>query len=146
MEKFFVYGNKIILRFLLVLVFIVIIRTNEDEKIEIFFCLQMTTKVTFVNKYNENQTFKVSLFGPNKNRVKISNVLAIFKATIAIMSNDNMMEADDLGLNMDSFDSGSKHVIILIPALDLGNFLLKTFINLSFLFLVQNLSLNIKFT
>jgi hypothetical protein len=44
----------------------------------------MTTKVTFVNKHNEDQTFKVNLFGPNKNRVKVSNVLAIFKATVAI--------------------------------------------------------------
>jgi hypothetical protein len=105
----------------------------------------MTTKVTFVNKHNEDQTFKVNLFGPNKNRVKVNNVLVIFKATIAIMSDGNMMEADDLGLNMDCFDSGSRHVIILIPALDLGNFLLKTFINLSFLFLAQFFSLNIEF-
>jgi hypothetical protein len=85
------------------------------------------------------------LFGPNKKRVKISNVLAIFKATVAIMSHDSMMEANDLGLSMDSFDFGSRHVITLIPTLDPSNFLLKTFINLSFLFLVQNLSLNIKF-
>jgi hypothetical protein len=34
MEKFFVYGDKIVLRFLLVLVFTVIIKTNEDEQIE----------------------------------------------------------------------------------------------------------------
>jgi hypothetical protein len=32
--KFFVYGDKIVLRFLLVLVFTVIIRINEDEQIE----------------------------------------------------------------------------------------------------------------
>jgi hypothetical protein len=34
MERFFVYGKKIILRFLLVLVFLIIIRTNEDKKLE----------------------------------------------------------------------------------------------------------------
>ncbi len=34
MERFFVYGKKIVLRFLLVSVFIVIIRINEDEKLE----------------------------------------------------------------------------------------------------------------
>jgi len=106
----------------------------------------MTTKVTFVNKHNEDQTFKVNLFGPNKSCVKGSNVLAIFKATFTIMSNGNMMEADDLGLNMDYFDSGSRHVITFISALDPSNFVSKIFINLSFLFLVQNLSLNIKFT
>jgi hypothetical protein len=81
----------------------------------------MTTKVTFVNKHNEEQTFKVNLFGPNKNRGKVSNVLAILKATIAIMSDGNMMEADDLGLSMHYFDSGSRHDIILIPALDPTN-------------------------
>jgi hypothetical protein len=105
----------------------------------------MITKVTFVNKHNEDQTFKVNLFGPNKNRVKVSNVLAIFKATVTIMFDGSMMEADDLGLSMDCFDSGSMHDITRIPALDPGNFLLKIFINLSFLFLVQSLSLNIKF-
>jgi preprotein translocase subunit SecG len=98
----------------------------------------MTTKVTFVNKHNEDQTFKVNLFGPNKNCVKVSNVLTIFKAIVAIMF-------DNHGFNMDCFDSGSRHVITLIPALDLNNFLSKIFINLSFLFLVQSLSLNIKF-
>jgi hypothetical protein len=96
----------------------------------------MSTKVTFVNKHNEDQTFKVNLFGPNKNRVKVSNVLAIFKATVAIMSDGSMMEADDLGLSMDCFDSGSRHDIILIPALDPGIFLKFCFINLSVLFLV----------
>jgi hypothetical protein len=102
----------------------------------------MTTKVTFVKKHNEDQTFKINLFGPNKNRVKVSNVLAIFKAIVVIMFDGNMMEADDFGLSMDCFDSRSRHVITLISTLDLGNFLL---INLSFLFLVQSLSLNIKF-
>jgi hypothetical protein len=85
------------------------------------------------------------LFGPNKNHVKVSNVLVIFKAAIAIMSNGSMMEANDLGLNMDCFDFGSRHVIILIPALDLSNFFSNFFINLSFLFLVQRFVLNIKF-
>jgi len=85
------------------------------------------------------------MFGPNKNHVKVSNILAKYKATIAIMSNGNMMEVDDLGLSMDCFDFRSRHVITLILALDLGNFLSKIFINLSFLFLVQSLSLNINF-
>ncbi len=98
-----------------------------------------------MNKHNEDQTFKVNLFGPNKSCVKVSNVLAIFKATLTIMSDGSMMEADDLGLNMDYFDFGSRHVITLILALYPDNFLSKIFINLSFLFLVQSLSLNIKF-
>ncbi len=34
MERLFVYGEKIVLRFLLVLVFIIIIRINEDEQLE----------------------------------------------------------------------------------------------------------------
>jgi hypothetical protein len=78
--------------------------------------------------------------------VKVTNVLVIFKATVAIMFNGNMMEANDLGLSMDYFDSGSRHVITLILALDPGNFLSKIFINLSLLFLGQSLFLNIKFT
>jgi preprotein translocase subunit SecG len=78
--------------------------------------------------------------------VKVTNVLVIFKATVVIMSNGNMMEANDLGLSMDYFDSGSRHVITLILALDPGNFLSKIFINLSLLFLGQSLFLNIKFT
>jgi hypothetical protein len=82
----------------------------------------MTTKVTFVNKHNEDQTFKVNLFGPNKNRVKVSNVLAILKAIVAIMFDGSMMEADDLGLSMHCFDSGLRHDIILISASDPGNF------------------------
>jgi hypothetical protein len=45
----------------------------------------MIAKVTFVNKHNENQSFKVNLFGQNKNRVKVSNILTIFKATVTIM-------------------------------------------------------------
>jgi hypothetical protein len=56
-----------------------------------------------------------------------------------------LSDEDESGLNMDCFDSRSRHVITLIPTLDLGNFLSKIFINLSFLFLVQSLSLNIKF-
>ncbi len=98
-----------------------------------------------MNKHNEDQTFKVNLFGPNKNCVKVSNVLAIFKATVPIMSDGNMMDVDDLRLSMDCFDSGSRHVISFISAFDPGNFLLKIFINLSFLYLVQSLFFNIKF-
>jgi hypothetical protein len=105
----------------------------------------MIANVTFVNKHNENQTFKVNMFGPNKNHVKVTNILAKFKATITIMSNGSVMEVDDLGLSMDCFDFRSRHVITLILALDLGNFLSKNLINLSFLFLVQRLFLNIKF-
>jgi hypothetical protein len=45
----------------------------------------MTAKVTFMNKHNEDQTFKVNLFGPNRNHVKVFNVLAIFKANVTIM-------------------------------------------------------------
>jgi len=105
----------------------------------------MIAKVTFVNKHNEDQTFKVNPFGPNKNYVKVSNVLVIFKASIAITSNGSMMEVDDLGLSKDCFDYGSRHVIIFIPTLEPSNFLSKILKNLSFLFLVQSLSLNIKF-
>jgi hypothetical protein len=96
-----------------------------------------------VNKHNEDQTFKVNLFEPNKNYVKVSNVLAIFETTVAIMFDGSMMEVDDLGLSMDCSNSRSRHVITLIPALDPTNFLSKIFINLSFLFLVQSLFLNI---
>jgi hypothetical protein len=80
----------------------------------------MIAKVTFVNKHNEDQTFKVNMFGPKKNHVKVNNVLVIFKATVTIMFDGNMTEANKLGLSMDCFDFGSRHVITLIPALDLG--------------------------
>jgi hypothetical protein len=70
----------------------------------------MIAKVTFMNKHNEDQTFKVNLFGPNKDCVKVSNILAKFKAIVAMMSNGNMMEVDDLRLSMDCFDFRSRHV------------------------------------
>ncbi len=69
--------------------------------------------------------------------MKVYNILMIFKAHVTIVSNGSMMEANDLGLNMDCFDSKSRHVITLISTLDLGNFLSNFLINLSFLFLVQ---------
>ncbi len=93
--------------------------------------------MTFVKKHNEDQTLKVNMFGPNKNHVKVNNVLAIFNASIAIIFYGSMMEADEFGLSMDYFDFGSRHVIIGIPTLDPNNFLSKIFINLSFQFLVQ---------
>jgi hypothetical protein len=34
MERFFGYGKRIVMRFVMVLVFIVIIRTNEEEQLE----------------------------------------------------------------------------------------------------------------
>jgi hypothetical protein len=59
----------------------------------------MIANVTFVRKHNEDQTFKVNMFGPNKNHVKVNNILAVFKASIAIMFDGSMMEVDELGLN-----------------------------------------------
>jgi hypothetical protein len=97
----------------------------------------MIAKMTFLKKHNEDQTLKLNVFGPNKNHVKVNNILAIFKTSIAIMFDGSMMEANELGLSMDYFDFGSKHVITSIPTLDPNNFLSKIFINLSFLFLVQ---------
>jgi hypothetical protein len=96
----------------------------------------MIANLTFVKKHNEDQTFKVNMFGPNKNHVKVNNILVIFNAFIAIMFDGSMMEVDELGLSMDYFDFGSRHVIIVIPTLDPSNFLSKMFINLSFLFVV----------
>jgi hypothetical protein len=43
------------------------------------------------------------------------------------MSDGNMMDVDDLGSNMDCFDSGSRHVISFILAFDPGNFSFKDF-------------------
>jgi hypothetical protein len=43
----------------------------------------MIAKMTFVKKHNEDQTLKLNMFGPNKNHVKVNNIVAIFKASIA---------------------------------------------------------------
>jgi hypothetical protein len=64
----------------------------------------MATKVIFVNQFNEEQTFKVNLFGPNKKHVKINNVLIIFKAF------GNMMEVNDLKLSMGPIEVRSNYI------------------------------------
>jgi hypothetical protein len=103
----------------------------------------MIANVTFVKKHNEDQTLKV-MFGPNKNHVKVNNVLVIFKASIAILCDGSIMEANELGLNMDYLDFGSRHVITNISTLDPNNFLSKKQIHSYFWF--EGLSFNIKFT
>jgi hypothetical protein len=58
----------------------------------------MVSKVTFVNQNNKVQSFKVNLFGPARNRIKVANVLAVFKASVVVMGDGSIMEADDNGL------------------------------------------------
>lgn len=83
----------------------------------------MAAKVTFVNKSNKTQTFKVNLFGDEKNRVKVSNLLAVFKASLAIMSDGSIVESDEDGLSMDTFKSGSMHSISIVPLPGYSHFL-----------------------
>ena len=71
----------------------------------------MAAKVIFINQNDKTQSFKVNLFGPGRNRVKVANVLAVFKASVAIMGDGSIMEADDDGLSMDTFNSGATYTI-----------------------------------
>lgn len=75
----------------------------------------MAAKVTFTNLNQKSQSFKVNLFGPEKNRVKVNNVLAVFKASVAIMGDGSIMEADDDGLSMDTFVAGGTYALSLVP-------------------------------
>lgn len=76
---------------------------------------EMAAKVIFVNQNNKAQTFKVNLFGPGRNRVRVGNVLAVFKASVAIMGDGSIMEADDDGLSMDTFNAGATYTITVVP-------------------------------
>ncbi|CAM6041662.1 unnamed protein product [Sphagnum compactum] len=75
----------------------------------------MASKVTFVNQNNKAQSFKVNLFGPARNRIKVVNVLAVFKASVVVMGDGSIMEADDNGLSMDTFKAGSTYTIAVVP-------------------------------
>ncbi|CAM6014830.1 unnamed protein product [Sphagnum balticum] len=75
----------------------------------------MAFKVTFVNQNNRVQSFKVNLFGPTRNRIKVANVLAVFKASVVVMGDGSIMEADDNGLSMDTFTAGSTYTITIVP-------------------------------
>jgi hypothetical protein len=75
----------------------------------------MASKVTFVNQNNKAQSFKVNLFGPARNRIKVVNVLAVFKASVVVMGDGSIMEADDSGLSMDTFKAGSTYTIAIVP-------------------------------
>jgi hypothetical protein len=75
----------------------------------------MALKVTFVNQNNKVQSFKVNLFGPARNRIKVANVLAVFKASVVVMGDGSIMEADDNGLSMDTFTAGSTYTITIVP-------------------------------
>lgn len=75
----------------------------------------MAAKVIFVNQNDKAQSFKVNLFGSGRNRVKVANVLAVFKASVAIMGDGSIMEADDDGLSMDTFNSGATYTITCLP-------------------------------
>ncbi|KAG0559526.1 hypothetical protein M758_10G108400 [Ceratodon purpureus] len=75
----------------------------------------MAAKIIFVNQNDKAQSFKVNLFGPEKNRVKVANVLAVFKSSVAIMGDGSIMEADDDGLSMDTFVAGGTYNLSLVP-------------------------------
>jgi hypothetical protein len=75
----------------------------------------MVSKVTFVNQNNKVQSFKVNLFGPARNRIKVANVLAVFKASVVVVGDGSIMEADDNGLSMDTFTAGSSYTIAIVP-------------------------------
>lgn len=75
----------------------------------------MALKVTFVNQNNKVQSFKVNLFGPARNRIKVANVLVVFKASVVVMGDGSIMEADDNGLSMDTFTAGSTYTITIVP-------------------------------
>jgi hypothetical protein len=46
----------------------------------------------------------------------VSNLLAVFKASVVVMADGSLMEADDDGLSVDTFKPGSTHIITIVPA------------------------------
>ncbi len=75
----------------------------------------MAAKVTFVNRDDKSQIFKMNLFGPDKKRVKVANILACLNSKMAIMEDGCILEADDDGLSMDTFDAGATYMLSLVP-------------------------------
>ena len=76
----------------------------------------MAAKVTFVNRDDKSQILKVNLFGPVKKRVKVVNILvACLNSKMAIMEDGCILEADDDGLSMDTFDAGGTYMLSLVP-------------------------------
>jgi hypothetical protein len=75
----------------------------------------MASKITFVNKNNNVQSLKFHIFGLAQNHINVANVLNGFKAFAMFMKDDTMMEADDNGLSVDTFTTGSTYTITIIP-------------------------------
>lgn len=75
----------------------------------------MAAKVTFVNRDDKSQILKVNLLGPDKKRVKVANILACLNSKMAIMEDGCILEADDDGLSMDTFDAGATYMLSLVP-------------------------------
>ena len=77
----------------------------------------MAKKVTFVNGDNMSQFFKVNLFGPEKNRVKVANVLTAFESSMVVMDDGSVMEADEDGLSMDVFIADGTYTLLVRPGM-----------------------------
>ncbi|CAM6051380.1 unnamed protein product [Sphagnum compactum] len=75
----------------------------------------MASTITFVNKNNSAQSLKFHLFGPAQNRINVTNVLNGLKASVVFMEDDIVMEADDNGLSVDTFTTGSTYTVTIIP-------------------------------
>jgi hypothetical protein len=75
----------------------------------------MASTITLVNKNNNAQSLKFHLYGLAQNRINVANVLNGFKASAVFMEDNTMMEADDNGLSVDTFTTGSTYTITIIP-------------------------------
>jgi hypothetical protein len=72
----------------------------------------MAAKVTFVE--DGGKSVKFSLYGPTKDRVKVANVLRAFGASALFIGND-MLEEDEQGNSMDTFNAGNTYPITVTP-------------------------------
>ncbi|KAG0604924.1 hypothetical protein M758_9G019700 [Ceratodon purpureus] len=81
-------------------------------------------QVTFVNQ--NTKSCKVFLFGPNKNRVRLANVLAAFQASQAFLPGDNLLEANDEGFSMHTFAAGATYnLTTIVPQGDLSSVIVR---------------------
>ena len=72
------------------------------------------SKVSFYNKADESMVFKVNLVGTSKNQVRVANLLTAFKADLVILEDGSILESDEEGFSVDTFNAGVSFGITIV--------------------------------
>lgn len=72
------------------------------------------SKVSFYNKADESMVFKVNLVGTSKNQVRVANLLTAFKADLVILEDGSILEQDEEGFSVDTFNAGASFGITIV--------------------------------